>query len=61
MTLARLKRELEQCGVRHYGETRPHGEKMLNVDWMTEVAQDPGFQQLLLPIGKGEWLLVKHP
>ncbi|MCS3458649.1 O-methyltransferase [Aeromonas sp. BIGb0445] len=30
-------------------------------DWMTEVAQDPGFQQLLLPIGKGEWLLVKNP
>ena len=29
------------------------------VEWMNEVAQDPDFATSLVPVGKGEWLVVR--
>lgn len=29
------------------------------VEWMSEVQRDPAFQSTLVPVGKGEWLVVR--
>ena len=28
--------------------------------WLAEVGQDPVFASSLVPVGRGEWLLVRH-
>ncbi|OZG41061.1 hypothetical protein CAK78_15260 [Aeromonas sp. A35_P] len=62
MALEQLKRELELFGERRDGAQHSRGSKMLNITRDTGellAVLDPAFATALVPVGKGEWLVVR--
>ncbi|NJI08113.1 O-methyltransferase [Aeromonas veronii] len=52
-----IRRLLAPCGLLVVDNAISHRSEM--VEWMNEVGQDPAFATSLVPVGKGEWLVVR--
>ncbi|WP_429128899.1 O-methyltransferase [Aeromonas veronii] len=52
-----IRRLLEPRGLLVVDNAISHRSEM--VEWMNEVGQDPAFATSLVPVGKGEWLVVR--
>jgi predicted O-methyltransferase YrrM len=52
-----IRRLLAPRGLLVVDNAISHRDEM--VEWMSEVQRDPAFQSTLVPVGKGEWLVVR--
>ncbi|MGU5815330.1 O-methyltransferase [Aeromonas hydrophila] len=52
-----IQRLLAPRGLLVVDNATSHREEL--AEWMAEVAQDPAFATSLVPVGKGEWLVVR--
>lgn len=52
-----IRRLLAPRGLLVVDNAISHRDEM--AEWMSEVQRDPAFQSTLVPVGKGEWLVVR--